>query len=41
MSSIVSIVSILGLLAFDFFCDVGFMGEKFLFLDVSVSSGGF
>jgi hypothetical protein len=40
MSSIVSTVCILGLLALDFFHDEGFMGETFLFLDVSASSMG-
>jgi hypothetical protein len=40
-SSSVSTVCSLVLLAFDFFRDVGFMGETFLLLDGSVSSGGF
>jgi hypothetical protein len=40
MSSTVSTVYSLGLLYFDFFRDVGFMGETFLFLDVSTSSRG-
>jgi hypothetical protein len=38
MSSIVSIVYIYGLLALDFFHDVGFLGETFLLLEVSSSS---
>ena len=41
MSSTVSIVSILGFLALDFFHEEVFIGETFIFLDVSVSSGGF
>jgi hypothetical protein len=41
MSYIMSIVHILGLLYFDFFRDVGFIGETFLLLDVSTSSMGF
>jgi hypothetical protein len=40
MSSTVSTVCNLGLLALDFFRDEGFMGETFLFLDVSASSRG-
>jgi hypothetical protein len=40
ISSTVSIVYNLGLLALDFFCNEGFMGETFLFLDVSASSMG-
>jgi hypothetical protein len=41
MSSTMSTVSILGFLYLDFFREEGFMGETFLFLDLSVSSGGF
>jgi hypothetical protein len=41
ISSTMSIVYSLGLLAFEFFHDVGFIGETFLFLDVSTSSSGF
>jgi hypothetical protein len=40
MSSIVSTVCICGLVALDFFHDVGFVGETFLFLEVSASSIG-
>jgi hypothetical protein len=38
MSSIMRTVYIYGLLALDFFRDVGFVGETFLFLEVSTSS---
>jgi hypothetical protein len=40
MSSILSTVCICGLVALDFFRDVGFVGETFLFLEVSASSIG-
>jgi hypothetical protein len=43
MSSMLSTINTVwngGLLAFDFFHDVGFLGETFLFLDVSASSRG-
>jgi hypothetical protein len=40
ISSTVSIVCNLGLLDFDFFPDVGFVGETSIFLDVSTSSRG-
>jgi hypothetical protein len=40
-SSSMSTVCNLVLLAFDFFCDVGFKRETILLLDVSASSGGF
>jgi hypothetical protein len=40
-SSTVSTVCSFNLLALDFFHDVGFMVETFIFLDVSMSSGGF
>jgi hypothetical protein len=40
-SSSVRKIYILVLLAFDFFRDVGFVGETFLLLDGSMSSGGF
>jgi hypothetical protein len=41
MSSTVIIFCSLGLLAFEFFHDVGFVGETFLLLDVFASSRGF
>jgi len=41
MSSIVSTISLLGLLSLEFFHEEGFMRETFLFLDIYVSSGGF
>jgi hypothetical protein len=40
MSSIMSTVYICGLVSLDFFWDVGFVGETFLFLEVSTSSIG-
>jgi hypothetical protein len=40
-SSTVIIVYSFVLLSLDFFRDVGFIGENFLFLDVSISSRGF
>jgi hypothetical protein len=40
MSSIVSTVCIYGLVSLDFFRNVGFVGETFLFLEVSASSIG-
>jgi hypothetical protein len=41
MSSTVSTVWNGGLVAFDFFCDEGFFGEPFLFLEVSASGRGY
>jgi hypothetical protein len=40
MSSIMSTICIYDLLALDFFRDVGFVGETFLFLEVLASSRG-
>jgi hypothetical protein len=40
-SSSMSTVSSLVLISFDFFLDLGFMGETFLLLDNSLSSEGF
>jgi hypothetical protein len=40
MSSIVSTVCICGLVALEFFHEVGFVGETFIFLEVSASSIG-
>jgi hypothetical protein len=37
MSTVCNLV----LLAFDFFCNVGFVGDNFLLLDGSTASGGF